>query len=127
LFFRHPTIKNSLKMPDRTNVLARFDENVLKEPKQLLDEIKFLVLEGMLDPRSGLFELGRDADLVASRKMRCREENSEDKLWEPIFDRNTRTEFRDRFNSDDDEGGRPPSPGTTQGEGTRNQSPAPGI
>ncbi len=69
-FFDHPSIKSRLTdVPDNLQVIARFDENILKEPAQLLNEVKFLVSQGMLDPYTAIKELGRDPDLVKALKQ----------------------------------------------------------
>jgi hypothetical protein len=123
LFFKDASIQADLQTPDGCRVMARFDENVLKEPKQLLDEIKALLLSGVLDPRSALYESGRDPDIVVSRKYRCQEENDTDQTWEPVYDINSVFNNSVRGGPADNQGGRPANPDTTQGEGTRTQSP----
>lgn len=120
-FFKHETIASSINPPAQTKIVARFDENVLKEPAQLLDEVKTLLSSGPLDPRSALFELGRDPDLVSSRKFRCISEQESDNIWSPVYEKSAFGNTQQEQN-----GGRPANEGTTPNEGTRTQPPSSG-
>lgn len=122
-FFDHPTIKDKVGgVPENSEISATFDENALKEPRQLLDELKFMVENGFGDPRMSLKELGRDPDTVRRSKMESRLDNANTKSWEPIYEKNKGRE-RDRREKQDS-AGRPPNDGTTQSEETRTQEPS---
>ena len=64
-FFDHPSIRTRVGVPDECEVIAQFDATILKEPRQLLDEVKLMVEQGMIDPRSALVELNRDPDGIS--------------------------------------------------------------
>lgn len=111
-FFDHETIRSLVNPPDNCRVIASFDENILKEPKQLLDEIKLLVQEGVEDVRTAARELGRDPDALALGKLYTIAENEQTAVWEPIMKKPGQQDFN---------GGRPPNDNTTQTEDTRTQ------
>lgn len=115
-FFDSPEIKNATKKPDNCNAMPTFDENVLKDPKQLLDEIRTMLSEGIGDPSMSLDELGRDSETVKDAKARSIEENDSNKLWTPLNSKDNKQESQATA-------GRPPNSGTTPNEGTRLQSP----
>jgi hypothetical protein len=136
-FFDHPTIRQRVKLPPKYQAVARFDENVLKEPAQILNEIRFLVQEGLEDPYTALRELGRDPDLVKALKKTS---IAEGELWNRLITQlknaadlkrtavgttNTQIEI-DGDNPDATAGqpGRPANPGTNANPGTRIQRPS---
>jgi hypothetical protein len=117
-FFDHSTVKTRLKVKPPKNMLVTmaFDENALKEPKQLLDELRFMTQEGMVDPPTAIKELGRDPDSQRASKLVSIQDNEQTGVWRPL---NPQMGFGGgQFGND---GGRPPNPGTTQDEDTRNQ------
>lgn len=115
-FFDSPEIKNATEMPENCNVSAAFDENVLKDPKQLLDELRTMLEGGWYDPALAIDELGRDSQVVKDAKAVSIEENKTTGLWQPLVIPNNRQESQASA-------GRPPNPGTTPNEDTRLQSP----
>lgn len=126
-FFNNPEIKAAINIPDDVEIVAIFDENALKEPRQLLDECKFLVTNGLSDPRTTISELGRDPDAIKMAKMQSIAENNESKVWEPVFNPNNKLQNNAEGNADSTGGaGRPANENTTQNEQTRNQDPATG-
>jgi len=124
-FFDKPEIRAICKIPDDVDIKAVFDENVLKEPRQLLDELKFLVSEGIGDPRVTLSELGRDPDTVRDSKRQSLLENQNSKVWEPVY-RKTAGAGEQKPSDDEqdvqDSRGRPANEGTQVDEETRTQS-----
>jgi hypothetical protein len=120
-FFDDPEIRKIVGLEDDVDVNAIFDENALKEPRQLLQEVQFLVEDGILDPAIALSELGRDPDTNRVSKLASIEENKKSKLWEPIYTKGGRDrtgQNRKRQQAP----GRPANDGTTPGEETRTQS-----
>lgn len=115
-FFDSPEIKNATKKPENCNAMPSFDENVLKDPKQLLDEIRTMLQEGFGDPAMCVDELGRDSETVKDSKSKSIKENQDSKLWTPMNPKDNRQESQATA-------GRPPNAGTTPNEGTRLQSP----
>lgn len=84
-FFDHPSIRERVGVPDETEVVAQFDATILKEPRQLLDELKFMVTEGLIDPRSTVKELNRDPDGIRRKKLESHAENEVTSAWEPVY------------------------------------------
>lgn len=127
-FFNNSFIRSALGIDDKIETVCIFDENALKEPRQLLDECKFLVSSGLSDPRTTMRELGRDPDAIKMSKMLSIAENNEAKVWEPVFN-TTGGGIQDNAggNADSTSGaGRPANEGTVQNDQTRNQDPASG-
>lgn len=114
-FFDHVTIKDRLQTPEGTEVNSFFDENVLKEPRLLLDEIKFLVQEGIEDAMTAARELGRDPDSLRSGKVQTIIENQDTGIWEPVY-----KPFGNL--QQEQNGGRPPGEGVEPDEDTRAQT-----
>lgn len=120
-FFDKPEVRTICKISDDVDIKAVFDENVLKEPRQLLDELKFLVGEGIGDPRITLSELGRDPDTVRDSKRQSLLENTQSPgLWEPVYRK--QVSFGDQTGKQQSSQGRPPNTGTQVDEETRTQS-----
>ena len=114
-FFDDQSVKQGLNTPEGCMVTASFDENVLTEPRQLLDEVKFLVQEGIEDVRTAARELGRDPDAMKLGKQYTQAENEESKVWEPIVKK------PGQMSDQEQGGGRPPNDETTPNEETRTQ------
>lgn len=121
-FFDHTTIRPLIGVPDNSLVMALFDEQVLKEPKQLLDELKFIMEQGGGDPRSAERELGRDPDAIRQSKLETMLDHQQTAAYQPVYEANKKNQQVDQPNA-----GRPANPGTTQSEQTRNQPPASGT
>ena len=117
-FFDHPEIRGRVGVPDECEVVAQFDATVLKEPRQLLEELKFMVTEGMMDPRTSLSELSRDADSIRRKKIEAKAENDATGLWNPI-NRKVSTGNSDQI-------GRPPNDDSIVDDESRNQDPTSG-
>jgi hypothetical protein len=120
-FFDDAEIREICQVPDDVDVTATFDENALKEPKQLLDEIKFLLQNGVGDPPSAASELGRDPSAIRDSKLAAIKENSTSKVWEPVYQAPAQGQVGKRQVKQDAKG-RPAGDGTTQNEETRQQS-----
>jgi len=121
-FFSHPTIAPRIKTPPNTWVTTKFDGNVLKEPVQLLDEVKFLFESGASDQRTSARELGRDPDSLRTSKMQTMAENKTLGVWKPVNEPARKPGGKvDKTVAD--KGGRPANPGTTKSEQTRTQKP----
>lgn len=121
-FFDNPIIRTISKLADDVDVIADFNENVLKEPKQILDEVTLIMREGMGDPAISLAELGRNPNTIRDSKRKSLRENKDSKVWEPVFQKESRTRQGERQVVKSGKG-RPANPGTTPDEGTRTQSP----
>lgn len=134
-FFRHETVSGAIETPEGYLVKSSFDSNVLKEPVQLLDELKFLAEMNWIDPRSTLRELERDPDAVKASALQSREENESLECWssiqpepEPmdaavVSSGNGSGQPGGKEKQKLNKGGRPANPGTQRSAATRNQSP----
>lgn len=118
-FFDHPTIESKLttKLPEESMVAAVFDENGLKEARQLLDELKFGLSEGFIDPSTAQKELGRDGDSIRMSKLRALEDNKRTGVFQPMNPKNNQQVNQDRAGV----GGRPANAGTVKDNDTLNQ------
>lgn len=114
-FFSSPSVRSRIGLPEGYNVVANFDSNALKEPRQLLEEVKFLFNGQVSDPRTAARELGRNPDSILSSKLRSQAEQEKFNAWDGVGGQT-------RSMSQKDQGGRPPREGTTLGDETRNQS-----
>lgn len=130
-FFDNPQIREIVGIQDDTDVKAIFDENVLKEPRQLLEELKFLLGTGVGDPRVSLSELGRDPDTVRDSKLESLHENQLTQVWSPVYQPTslnltgggtTAASKNGKRQKKQGARGRPPNAGTQVDEGTRTQS-----
>ncbi len=121
-FFSHETITSNLSAPGDCQIMLTFDENALKEPRQLLDEIKYLVDVGIEDVRTAARELGRNADALYGGKMHTRAENARLGVWEPIVSQPGARQESDPAN---DDRGRPPNSDTTLSEESRTRTSPP--
>lgn len=125
-FFNHPTIVDAISTPKEFSVTTNFDVNVLKEPRQLLDEVKWLFESGISDQRTSAQELGRDPERLKSSAIQSRSENETDQVWEPI---GLQGQSLFGFTGDEGQGdgsnptGRPIGTGKTRNEHTRTRSP----
>ena len=127
-FFMHETVSPNIPTPKGYTVNTRFDSNILKEPRQLLDEIKFLAEQYWIDPRSALKELERDADAIKDSTMKSRDEADNLEVWTQILSPTEKDQLKANVDAakakvSGDPGGRPPNDGTTKTEATRNQAP----
>lgn len=121
-FFNHPTIAKHVPSEEETNVIVVFDEQVLKEPAQLLKEVELLVKANFMDPRTALRTFGYNPDRIRDSKFRARAEDESDKSWSPL--QNLENENNANSGADTtDKGGRPANPGTTPNPSTRLQPP----
>ena len=116
-FFRHPSVSKLIKTPEKHLISVVFDENILKEPRQLLEEVRFLFDSKVSDPRTSARELGRDPDSLKSSTIQSRKENEDLQVWEGVGGQN-------EGSANGNLGGRPANPGTTTSEETRLQPPA---
>lgn len=124
-FFMHETVGKKLGIPEGYSVKTSFDHNILKEPRQLLEEIKFLHEANMIDPRTALRELERDPDAIKASKAQSREENEALETWSPLENKveSAQMEIENQLKSAQDPGGRPANPGTERTAATRTQRP----
>lgn len=82
-FILHESVSGALGIPADSDARCSWDEQNLKEPKQVLDELNAALTNGTLDVRSYNEGLGYDHDLIKSRKP---EDQKEKKLWVPVFE-----------------------------------------
>lgn len=117
-FFDHKTIKPKFTtpLPQDSIVAAIFDENGLKEARQLLDELKFGVSEGFIDPPTAQKEMGRDGDSIRTSKLRAMADNRRTGVYTPMNPKPGQA-IQDRAGV----GGRPANVGTTQDANTLHQ------
>lgn len=140
LFFMDESIQSKIGTPKGYLVSSVFDSNVLKEPKQLLDEIKFMFETGISDPRTAARELERDPDTLKSSSLQSKKENEQLQVWEKMISQHQLEQEKiaeqersrqgigvgsgnGKKSPTSDKGGRPANPGTQTGAATSNQSP----
>lgn len=122
-FFRHPSVVNKSGIADAYDVVGQFDENVLKDPRQLLDEVRFLIEDGMGDPETTLRELGRDPDSIKLSKINSIEQNSKTKIYEPVYDRTAAGKMQAQDGrTGGTKGGKPAKPDTIHSQESRLQT-----
>lgn len=84
LMLLHPSLTTPLGVPTGSNVRISWDEQLLKDPKQVLDELSALQDRGILDHQSFHEAMGFDTDLVRERKQRdIKEKDIWLNTWEP--------------------------------------------
>lgn len=115
-FFDDDEIREIAEVPEDTLVTAVFDENALKDPRQLLEELKFMMQEGFGDPQQATRELGRDPESVAMSKAESIQRDKKTKVYHPIYQKQQRTDRQIKQSNR----GKPPNPGTEPNEQTRN-------
>jgi len=114
-FFRHITIRTRVATPEGFLVRANFDENALKEPRQILDEVKFLFERSISDPRTACRELGRDPDTIKASTIQSRKEQEQSNVWSGVGSQGKSVSSSPE--------GRPANEGTVVSDYTRNQPP----
>ncbi len=97
-FFTHPSIIEHLGLPSKTIAKTIWNEQILKDPKQVLDESTAAWDRGLIDNRTFLGRLGMWNDMIPSRKE---QDLKEKKIWVPTF------EPRQGLLSEDSKPGRP--------------------
>lgn len=113
-------VSSAMGLPEETVVCPQFDQNILKDPRQILDELKQLWAAHSIDPETMIRETGRDPRLIRDRKTAASLDNQNTAVWRPLHE----TSFGGGFSSGNSTGnpeGRPANPGTTRDEDTRNQ------
>ncbi len=102
--FDHPSIQDdpTLNIPSKSTVKVTFNRQVLKDPKQVLDEISFMNDAGWMDVETGLEDMGRDYQEIKERKAQDKEDKE---LWQPVFEPSQGMMTPGK----DPEGGRPPT------------------
>lgn len=116
-FFNHETIRPFLRAPDGYMVKMNFDENALTEPRQLLEEVKFLFENSISDQRTALRELGRDPEQVKLSTIQSQKEQEALSVWSGVGDQGKKV-------SSGNPEGRPANNDTTLSEETRTQYPS---
>lgn len=116
-FFRHPTIAPKLSTPPRTLVAVNYDSDVLKDPRQLLEEVKFMFENSIMDHRTAATSLDRDPETLKASAEQTKREHAKG-AWTP-----TGTQGQVGGFGFGNEGGRPPNDDTTVDEVTRMQRP----
>lgn len=71
-------------------VNTTFDQNVLKDPRILLDEIKMLMEQNIMGAETALKETNRDPDRVRSEKQADIEFNKSTGVYEPLSEGDTK-------------------------------------
>jgi hypothetical protein len=125
-FFLHETIKKHIGIKNGYDVKLEFDNNVLTDQRQLLEEVKFLYESAVLDPRSAAKELKRDADTLKVSTIQSRKENEQLQVWEPVGGQDKKSSSKVSSGNDSTGGkeGRPANEGTEVNEDTRTQYPS---
>jgi len=121
-FFSDQSIQESVELEEGIVISPKFDENVLKDARQILDELKLLFSSHAIDPESMVRETGRDPSLIRSRKARAAVDNQVTGVYRPLheapfggFQQDKEDDQRSTKN------GRPANSGTTTDDDTRNQ------
>lgn len=117
LFFDHPSVREAMAqtLPESYHINALFNENVLKEPAQLLKEIEFFYDHHVIGPETALAETNRDPNRIRMDKQRDMSLNEQTDIYEPV------SVAPPIGMGKATDGGRPPNAGTTQNEETRTQ------
>lgn len=131
-FFDHPTISPSVPSTEQIDIVACFNEQVLKEPTQLLKEVELFLKEKIIDPRSSLQVMGYNPDTIRDNQRRAKIENKIDGSWDGYINslnENINANAVDKGSNKSGSvinDGRPPNADTVQNAGTRLQSPSSG-
>jgi hypothetical protein len=90
IFFNDPAVRASkgLKLAGEDEITFQWNKQVLKDPKQLLEEIKFAFGSGGLDWRTAHELLGLQHDIIKARMIEQHKEKGEDgdTIWMPDFE-----------------------------------------
>lgn len=121
-FFDQPEIRLICNIPEEYDVTADFNQNVLKEPRQILEEVKTIIGEGMGDPQVALEELGRNPRTIHDSKEESIEQNRTSHVWEPIYSKMQGGREGERQVKQDSKG-RPANDSTQVNDETREQTP----
>lgn len=97
-FLLHESVRGALKIPENSEVSVRWDEQSLKDPKQVLEELQHLWNCGAMDVQTSHERLGYSHELIKARKAN---DHAEKELWQPTF------EPRQGLLSGDEKPGRP--------------------
>lgn len=114
-FFKHETVASKIQTPPNFKVALNFDTNILTEPRQLLEEVKFLYDSAISDQRTAARELNRDPETLKASTLQSKKEQEGLQVWSAVGDQG-------KIKSNNPEG-RPANPGTEVSEETRNQEP----
>lgn len=96
-------------------VTARFDLNVLKDPRVLIDELKLLISGNAIGPTTCITELNRDPNVAKGEKLSDIEYNKSTGVFDKSFSKSGKA-------THDGPPGRPSSPNKEKDEHTLHQS-----
>jgi len=82
-FLLHESVRNVLSIPVGSRVVANWDEQVMKDPKQVLEEINAAWDRGALDVQTYHNRLGMPHEAIRAGKE---EDAKNKKLWVPTFE-----------------------------------------
>ncbi len=110
--FMHETVMTDLKLPTKSSVKVMFNRQVLKDPKQVLDEVQYMNDSGLADVETVHEVMGYDYAEIKNRKERDKKEKDEG-LWQPVFEKSQG--IMTPGNQDDNlDNGAPPKPGAVK-------------
>lgn len=107
-------------VPDKYIITCSFDQNALKEQRQIVDELKFFIDINSMSPETAIRETGRDSARVLLDKRRANIIHRKTGQYAPIVLRASQSS-QSQDDLTDDKGGRPPNDSTTPNEDTRTQ------
>jgi hypothetical protein len=120
-FFSDPMVRKTktLRLGDEDEVVYSWNKQILKDPKQVLEEIKFMQNNGLIDPRTIHELLGVNHDSIRSRMLEYHKDRDEEgkTIWMPDFEprqgllTETKDPEDDHVEKDVGEPGRPVSDG----------------
>lgn len=117
-FFKSKQVYSSVfeaSSPGEMYVTARFDLNVLKDPRVLIDELKLLLSGNAIGPTTCITELNRDPNVAKGEKLSDIEYNKSTGVFDKSFSQSSK-------NTHDGPPGRPSSPNKEKDEHTLHQS-----
>lgn len=82
-FYSHPSIRPGFIKKSEESLKIRWDEQSLKEPRQLLEEVRFAVQQGFASNKTASGIMGYDSNTEKDRKEK---EWKERGLWFPTFE-----------------------------------------
>lgn len=83
-FFNSNEVRREMSLPRRVEVSTSWDNQIFKDPAQILKEISSLTDRGGMDWRTTHDQLGYNHDIIKKRKE---EDHDNAELWRPTFEK----------------------------------------
>jgi hypothetical protein len=126
-----PETLEHLQVGEGYKITINWNENHLKEPRQISDEVKMLLDRVLISPEAAMVAFGNNPDQMKDSIRQAMMETQTSGIWGTYFIQDDNAGMGEEGGEEGEGGanrnsaGRPANDGTTPSDSTRNQDPAP--